>query len=74
VTTDWDIRFTLEFLYKRHTNVCSSLDGECENKLKNYAVEIKATTTCSREIVGRKKALSLQVGTLCCWWNQWSGV
>jgi hypothetical protein len=41
--------------------------GNVKNKLKNYAVEIKATTTCSGEIVGRKKALSLQVGTLCCW-------
>jgi hypothetical protein len=29
--------------------------GNVKNKLKNYAVEIKATTTCSREIVGRKK-------------------
>jgi hypothetical protein len=41
--------------------------GNVKKKLKNYAVEIKATTTCSREIVGRKKALALQVGTLCCW-------
>jgi len=41
--------------------------GNVKNKLNNYAVEIKATTTCSGEIVGRKEALSLQVGTLCCW-------
>jgi len=39
--------------------------GNAKNKLKNYAVEIKATTTCSGAIVGRKKALSLPVGTLC---------
>jgi hypothetical protein len=41
--------------------------GNVKNKLQNYTVEIKATTTCSGEIIGRKKALSLQVGTLCCW-------
>jgi hypothetical protein len=37
-----------------------------QKKIKiNYAVEIKATTTCSRAIVGRKTALSLPGGTLC---------
>jgi hypothetical protein len=41
--------------------------GNAKNKLKNklYAVEIKATTTCSGAIVGRKRAFSFLVGTLC---------